>query len=156
MEIALAKMELDEAIADQKELSSFTIAIEQMEKLGLGTFSNLYNGFMKMITDARRLTTNKTSIPSTTTTPPAVADVIEEIEEEAKSLPDKEREKLFTPLGAESLDLGKTGGLVGTSSANNTIITVNTGALLGSEADVQVAVLKAIREAEKKGIKVIT
>ena len=156
MEIALAKMELDEAIADQKALSSFTVAIEQMEKLGLGTFSNLYNGFMKMITDARRLTTNGTSIPSTTTKPPAVDDVIEEIEEESKSLTEKDTGKSFTPLGAESLDLGGTGGLVGTSSANNTIITVNTGALLGSEADVQVAVLKAIREAEKKGIKVIT
>jgi TP901 family phage tail tape measure protein len=156
MEIALAKMELDEAIADQKALSSFTVAIEQMEKLGLGTFSNLYNGFMKMITDARRLTNGGTPPPPTpSTTPPTVDDVIEEIEEESKPLPEKDR-RTFTPLGAESLDLGKTGGLVGTSSANNTIITVNTGALLGSEADVQVAVLKAIREAEKKGIKVIT
>ena len=110
-----------------------------------------------MITDARRLTNGGTPPPATPpTTPPAVDDVIEEIEDEAKNLPDKKKNKQFSSLGAESLDLGGTGGLVGTTSANNTIITVNTGALLGSEEDVQVAVLKAIREAEKKGIKVVT
>ena len=159
MEIALAKMELDEAIADQKALSSFTVAIEQMEKLGLGTFSNLYTGFMKMITDARRLTNGGTPPPATPpTTPPAVDDVIEEIAEESEGVPDNDGGKRFGSLG----EVGKqfvdkfadsTGGRVGTN-AGGTIITVNTGNLLGTTEEVQIAVAEALKQAQRKGINV--
>jgi hypothetical protein len=152
-------MELDEAIADQKALSSFTVAIEQMEKLGLGTFENLYQGFMKSITDARRFALGGTSTPTTLTTPPEVKDIVEEIEEESEALPEKQGGRKFNNAGiqdfASSLD-PLTSGHIGTGGGSNTVITVNTGALLGSTTDVELAVISALEQAKRKGITVAT
>ena len=48
-----------------------------------------------------------------------------------------------------------TGGRVGTN-AGNTIITVNTGNLLGTDETVQLAVAEALRQAQRKGMTVVT
>ena len=47
----------------------------------------------------------------------------------------------------------RTGGRVGTNGGN-TIITVNTGNLLGTEETVQLAVSEALKQAQRKGIDV--
>ena len=86
-----------------------------------------------------------------------IDDIVTTIEDEDTFVPTTpSKTKKFTNLGqsfAESLD-PLTKGVIGTGGGGNTIITVNTGALLGSEQDVQNAVVTALEQAKRKGITV--
>lgn len=86
-----------------------------------------------------------------------VVDELEDIAEESQPIPTKKGNK-FGTLGEVGQDFvsdfaDRTGGRVGTG-AGGTIITINTGNLLGNEETVQLAVAEAIKQAQRKGIEV--
>ena len=88
----------------------------------------------------------------------SIIDDLQDIEDESQPPTTQTKGRKFGILGeAEQQFVSdfaeRTGGRVGTS-AGSTVITVNTGALLGTDETVQLAVAEAIKQAQRKGIEV--
>ena len=131
----------------------FGDGVNEIARLVGADIEFITNQFSALINLGRRAVTDQT-MPDVSNT---VIDDLEDIEEESK--PPTKTGKKFDSLGVESfaqtLD-PLTQGIVGTAGGSNVVITVNTGAVLGSDEDVQVAVVKALEQAKKKGIEVAT
>ncbi len=138
LNMALAKAELDDALQDLKSAEKFKDGISEIVRLIGGDIDELSNKFRAIFNLSGRAMRNQgisTDLPTTTATPTR-----------------------FGTLGEISSDFVAnqslaTGGRVGTS-AGSTVITVNTGALLGTDETVQLAVAEAIKQAQRKGIEV--
>jgi len=153
LEMALAKAELDSALEDLKSAEKFKDGINEIVRLIGGDLDTLTNQFSALFNLAGREIGTKTLPP----TENKILDDLESIAEEQKPVPTRKAQK-FGTLGEVGQDFvgrfaEETGGRVGTG-AGNTIITVNTGNLLGSSEDVQLAVAEAIKQAQRKGINV--
>tara|TARA_R100000742_G_C4278958_1_gene102532 strand:- start:1816 stop:4260 length:2445 start_codon:yes stop_codon:yes gene_type:complete len=151
LEQAIAKQQLDEALQDLKSAEKFSDGINEMVRLVGGDLVTLKNQFQVLFNLSGRTFRNET-MPDVTN---KVIDDLEEIADDSKS--PTTTGKKFDSLGvesfAESLD-PNTQGILGTAGGSNVVITVNTGALLGSKDDVQVAVVEALEQAKRKGITV--
>ena len=153
LEMALAKAELDSALEDLKSAEAFKDGINEIVRLIGGDLDTLTNQFQALFNLAGREIGTKTLPP----TENKILDDLESIAEEQKPVPTRKAQK-FGTLGEVGQDFvgrfaEETGGRVGTG-AGNTIITVNTGNLLGTEESVQLAVAEAIKQAQRKGINV--
>ena len=84
-----------------------------------------------------------------------IDDIVEAVENDtiAPTTPPRKFNSLGVQEFASSLD-PLTQGVIGTGGGSNTVITVNTGALLGSDDDVERAVITALEQAKRKGITV--
>ena len=138
LEQAIAKQQLDEALSDLSGATKFKDGIAEIVRLIGGDLDEMSNKFQAIFNLSGRALRNQgisTDLPSTTATPTR-----------------------FGTLGEISSDFVAnqslaTGGRVGTG-AGNTVITVNTGALLGTDETVQLAVAEALKQAQRKGIEV--
>ena len=138
LEQAIAKQQLDEALQDLKSAEKFKDGISEIVRLIGGDLDEMSNKFQAIFNLSGRALRNQgisTDLPTTTATPTR-----------------------FGTLGEISSDFVAnqslaTGGKVGTG-AGNTVITVNTGALLGTDETVQLAVAEALKQAQRKGIEV--
>ena len=152
LEMALAKAELDEALENLKSAEKFKDGIEEIVRLIGGDLDTLTNQFQALFNLAGREIGTKTLPP----TENKILDDLESIAEEQKPIPTKKGRR-FDTSGVESFAQNLdplTQGIVGTAGGNNVVITVNTGALLGSKDEVQVAVVEALEQAKRKGITV--
>lgn len=154
LEMALAKAELDSALEDLKSAEKFKDGIAEIVRLIGGDLDTLTNQFNALFNLAGRQIGNGGLPPVENK---IIDDIVTTIEDEDTFVPTiPSKTKKFTNLGqsfAESLD-PLTKGVIGTGGGSNTVITVNTGALLGSEQDVQNAVVTALEQARRKGITV--
>jgi TP901 family phage tail tape measure protein len=153
LEQAIAKQQLDEALSDLSGATAFADGINEIVRLIGGDLDTLTNQFSALFNLAGREIGTKTLPP----TENKILDDLESIAEEQKPVPTRKAQK-FGTLGEVGQDFvgrfaEETGGRVGTG-AGNTIITVNTGNLLGTEESVQLAVAEAIKQAQRKGINV--
>lgn len=156
LEMALAKAELDSALEDLKGTEKFSDGINEMVRLIGGDLDTLTNQFQALFNLAGREI-------GTGTLPPTENKVIDDlvsIADESQPPTEKGKGRKFGILGeAEQQfvsDFGeRTGGRVETG-AGGTVITVNTGNLLGTSEEVQLAVSEALRQAQRKGITVVT
>ena len=138
LEQAIAKQQLDEALSDLSGATKFKDGIAEIVRLIGGDIDELSNKFQAIFNLSGRAMRNQgisTDLPTTTATPTR-----------------------FGTLGEISSDFVAnqslaTGGRVSTG-AGNTVITVNTGALLGTDETVQLAVAEALKQAQRKGIEV--
>ena len=154
LEMALAKAELDSALEELKGTEKFADGINEMVRLIGGDLDTLTNQFQALFNLAGREI-------GTGTLPPIenrIIDDLEGIAGESQPPTEKGKGRKFGILGeAEQQflsDFGeRTGGRVGTGGGG-TVITVNTGNLLGTEETVQLAVAEAIKQAQRKGIEV--
>jgi TP901 family phage tail tape measure protein len=154
LEMALAKAELDSALEDLKSAEKFKDGINEIVRLIGGDLDTLTNQFNALFNLAGREVGNQ-GLPPTENK--VIDDIVEAVEDDfvpTTPTPTKkfgslgEAGEQFVDRFAES-----TGGRVGTS-AGGTIITVNTGNLLGTSEDVQLAVAEALKQAQRKGINV--
>jgi len=154
LKMALAKAELDSALEDLKSAEKFKDGINEIVRLIGGDLDTLTNQFNALFNLAGRQIGNGGLPPVENK---IIDDIVTTIEDEDTFVPTTpSKTKKFTNLGqsfAESLD-PLTKGVIGTGGGGNTVITVNTGALLGSEQDVQNAVVTALEQAKRKGITV--
>ncbi len=153
LEQAIAKQQLDEALSDLSGATTFKDGIAEIVRLIGGDLDTLTGQFRALFNLSGRTIGNET-MPDVTN---KVVDDLEEIADESK--PPTTTGKKFNTLGvqtfADNLD-PLTEGIVGTGGGSNVVITVNTGALLGSKNEVQVAVVEALEQAKRKGITVAT
>jgi len=154
LEMALAKAELDSALEDLKSAEKFKDGINEIVRLIGGDLDTLTNQFNALFNLAGREIGTKTLPP----TENKILDDLESIAEESKPLPSRDKGQRFGTLGEVGQDFvgrfaEETGGRIGTG-AGGTVITVNTGNLLGTSEDVQLAVAEAIKQAQRKGINV--
>ena len=140
-------------MSDLSGATKFKDGIAEIVRLIGGDLDTLTNQFQALFNLSGRTIGNDT-MPDVTN---KVVDDLEDIAEESK--PPTKKGKTFDSLGVESfaqtLD-PLSQGIIGTAGGSNVVITVNTGAVLGSEEDVQVAVVKALEQAKRKGIEVAT
>ena len=153
--MALAKAELDSALEDLRSANKFKDGINEIVRLIGGDLDTLMNQFNALMNLSSR-TIGNDSMPDTNIN--EVIDGLEEVAEDSKPIPDRKGEK-FGTLGEVGQNFvnrfaEETGGRVGTN-AGGTVITVNTGNLLGTEESVQLAVAEALRQAQRKGINVV-
>jgi TP901 family phage tail tape measure protein len=141
MEMALAKKELDDALAEQKDLKSFTTAIQQMVELGLGSFDDLVKGYYATLNAIRGGTSGTPPI-----TPSSVA-TSETFNEDGSVDPSK----VSSPVGRGIGTMDSSGVITNT---NNSIV-VNVGGALSSSNEISDAVANAMIQAQKRGIKVL-
>tara|TARA_B100001250_G_scaffold409979_1_gene435452 strand:- start:2075 stop:4483 length:2409 start_codon:yes stop_codon:yes gene_type:complete len=141
MEMALAKKELDDALAEQKDLKSFTTAIQQMVELGLGSFDDLVKGYYATLNAIRGGTSGTPPI-----TPSSVA-TSETFSEDGSIDPSK----VSSPVGRGIGTMDSSGVITNT---NNSIV-VNVGGALSSSNEISDAVANAMIQAQKRGIKVL-
>jgi len=154
LEMALAKAELDSALEDLKSAEKFKDGINEIVRLIGGDLDTLTNQFNALFNLAGREIGTKILPP----TENKILDDLESIAEESKPLPSRDKGQRFGTLGEVGQDFvgrfaEETGGRIGTG-AGGTVITVNTGNLLGTSEDVQLAVAEAIKQAQRKGINV--
>ena len=151
LEQAIAKQQLDEALSDLSGATKFKDGIAEIVRLIGGDLDTLTNQFQALFNLSGRTIGNDT-MPDVTNT---VIDDLEDIADDSQ--PPTTTGKKFDSLGVESfaqtLD-PLTQGIVGTGGGSNVVITVNTGALLGTDETVQLAVAEAIKQAQRKGIDV--
>ena len=155
LEMALAKAELDSALEDLKSAEKFKDGINEIVRLIGGDLDTLTNQFNALMNLSGR-TIGNDSMPDTNVN--KVIDGLEEIADESQPPTTQTKGRKFGILGESEQQFvsdfaERTGGRVGTN-AGNTIITVNTGNLLGTSQEVQIAVAEALRQAQKKGINV--
>lgn len=151
---AIAKQQLDEALSDLSGATTFQDGIAEIVRLIGGDLDTLTNQFQALFNLSGRTIGNDT-MPDVTN---KVVDDLEEIAEESKAPTEKGKGRKFGILGEAEQQIvsdfaERTGGRVGTG-AGGTIITVNTGSLLGTSEEVQLAVAEAIKQAQRKGIDV--
>ena len=154
LEMALAKAELDSALEELKGTEKFADGINEMVRLIGGDLDTLTNQFQALFNLAGREIGTGTLPP----TENRILDDLESIADESQPPTEKGKGRKFGILGEAEQQLvsdfaGRTEGRVGTG-AGGTIITVNTGNLLGTEETVQLAVAEAIKQAQRKGINV--
>ena len=153
--MALAKAELDSALEDLKSAEKFKDGINEIVRLIGGDLDTLTNQFNALINLSGR-TIGNDSMPDTNLN--EVIDGLEELAEDDFTPTTPSTTNKFGSLGQAGQEIvdrfgEATGGRVGTN-AGNTVITVNTGNLLGTEETVQLAVAEAIKQAQRKGIEV--
>jgi len=156
LEMALAKAELDSALEDLKGTEKFADGINEMVRLIGGDLDTLTNQFSALFNLAGREIGNQ-GLPPTEN---RILDDLESIAEESQPPTEKGKGRKFGILGEAEQQLvsdfgERTGGRVGTG-AGGTVITVNTGTLLGTSDEVQLAVAEALKQAQRKGITVVT
>ena len=154
--MALAKAELDSALEELKGTEKFADGINEMVRLIGGDLDTLTNQFQALFNLSGRTIGNDT-MPDVTN---KVIDDLETVAEESKPPTEKGKGRKFGILGeAEQQFVSdfaeRTGGRIGTGGGG-AVITVNTGNLLGTEETVQLAVAEALRQAQRKGINVVT
>ena len=130
LEMAIAKKELDKAIADAEALGAFEEGIMQMVDLVGGSFEEIAKQFQNIFMLGNQTIT--------------MDDIVTGAEK---------------GKGSAVTKYPSTGGSPQPISENlermpNNIITVNTGAILGTPQEVEVAVAKAIQEGAKRGINI--
>ncbi len=135
-------------MSDLSGATTFADGIAEIVRLIGGDIDTLTNQFSALMNLSGR-TIGTDVIPDT-----SINEVIDGLQEVADdSQPPTTTGKKFDSLGVESfaqtLDPA-TQGIIGTAGGSNVVITVNTGAVLGSEEDVQVAVVKALEQAKRK------
>ena len=146
MKMALAKKELDDALADQKDLKSFGLAMQQIADMGIESFDNLVAGYYKAL-NAVRGGTSSTGSSAPPSMPPAKSETFSE-------------DGSLDP-GDVSSPVGSGGGRFGTMDANGVItntnnsIVVNVGGALSSSDEISTAVASAMIQAQRRGIKVL-
>ena len=153
--MALAKAELDSALEDLKSAEKFKDGINEIVRLIGGDLDTLTNQFNALFNLAGREIGNQ-GLPPTENK--VIDDIVEAVAEEDFAPTTPAPTKKFGSLGQAGEQFvdrfaESTGGRVGTS-AGGTIITVNTGNLLGTSEDVQLAVAEALKQAQRKGINV--
>lgn len=154
LEMALAKAELDSALEDLKSAEKFKDGIAEIVRLIGGDLDTLTNQFNALFNLAGREIGNQGL-------PPLENKIIDDIVQEVGSddfvptTPSTTKYGSLGEAGQQFVDrFGEsTGGRVGTG-AGGTVITVNTGNLLGTKEDVQLAVAEALEQAKRKGITV--
>lgn len=131
LEMAIAKKELDEAIADANAIGALEEGLNQMVESVGGSLSELAKQFGAIFD----LSGGSVSMKS----------LIEGADQGVGG-------QVFPATGGAPVitDLG--GGLQKSSATN--VITINTGSLLGTPAEVEEAVAKALQEGAKRGINV--
>jgi TP901 family phage tail tape measure protein len=155
LEMALAKAELDSALEDLKSAEKFKDGINEIVRLIGGDLDTLTNQFNALFNLAGREIGNQ-GLPPTENK--VIDDIVEAVAEEDFAPTTPAPTKKFGSLGQAGEQFvdrfaESTGGRVGTG-AGGTIITVNTGNLLGTSEDVQLAVAEALKQAQRKGINV--
>ena len=155
LEMAIAKAELDSALEDLKSAGVFKDGIAEIVRLIGGDLDTLTNQFEALFNLAGREIGNQGLPPLENK---ILDDIVEEVggDDYVPTTPSSTNK--FGSLGEagqQFLDrfAESTGGRVGTN-ASGTIITINTGNLLGTSEDVQLAVAEAIKQAQRKGINV--
>ena len=154
--MALAKAELDSALEDLKSAEAFKDGINEIVRLIGGDLDTLTNQFQALFNLAgREIGTD--SLPPVTN---RVIDDLQDIADESQPPTTQTKGRKFGILGEAEQQFvsdfaDRTKGAVGTG-AGGTVITVNTGALLGTDETVQLAVAEALRQAQRKGITVVT
>ena len=154
LEQAIAKAELDNALADVSAMGVFADGVNEIARLVGADIEFITNQFSALMNLGRQAVRDQT-MPEVSN---AVIDDLEDISENSKAPTEKGKGRKFGILGEADQQFisdfaERTGGRVGTG-AGNTIITVNTGSLLGTSEDVQLAVSEAIKQAQRKGIDV--
>ena len=154
--MALAKAELDSALEDLKSAEKFKDGINEIVRLIGGDLDTLTNQFNALFNLAGREIGNQ-GLPPTEN---RILDDLESIADESQPPTTQTKGRKFGILGeAEQQFVSdfaeRTGGRVSTGGGG-AVITVNTGNLLGTEETVQLAVAEAIRQAQRKGITVVT
>lgn len=156
LEMALAKAELDSALEDLKSAEKFKDGINEIVRLIGGDLDTLTNQFNALFNLAgREIGTD--SLPPVTN---RVIDDLQDIADESQPPTTQTKGRKFGILGESEQQFvsdfaDKTGGKVATGGGG-AVITVNTGNLLGTEETVQLAVAEALRQAQRKGITVVT
>ena len=155
LEMALAKAELDSALEDLKSAEKFKDGINEIVRLIGGDLDTLTNQFNALFNLAGREVGNQ-GLPPTENK--VIDDIVEAVAGEDFAPTTPAPTKKFGSLGQAGEQFvdrfaESTGGRVGTN-AGGTIITVNTGNLLGTSEDVQLAVAEALKQAQRKGINV--
>ena len=156
LEMALAKAELDSALEDLKSAEKFKDGINEIVRLIGGDLDTLTNQFNALFNLAgREIGTD--SLPPVTN---RVIDDLQDIADESQPPTTQTKGRKFGILGESEQQFvsdfaDKTGGRVATGGGG-AVITVNTGNLLGTEETVQLAVAEALRQAQRKGITVVT
>ncbi len=156
LEMALAKAELDSALEDLKSAEKFKDGINEIVRLIGGDLETLTNQFNALMNLSGR-TIGNDSMPDTNIN--EVIDGLEAVAEDDFTPTTPSTTQKFGTLGEAGQGIldrfgESSGGRVGTN-AGGTVITVNTGNLLGSSEDVQLAVAEALRQAQRKGINVV-
>ena len=154
LEQAIAKQQLDEALKDLSGANTFAEGIAEIVRLVGGDIDTLTKQFQPLINLGRRVIGTQ-DLPATEN---RIIDDLQDIADESQPPTTQTKGRKFGILGEAEQQLvsdfaGRTEGRVGTS-AGGTIITVNTGNLLGTEETVQLAVAEAIKQAQRKGINV--
>jgi len=157
LEMALAKAELDSALEDLRSAEKFKDGINEIVRLIGGDLDTLTNQFNALMNLSGR-TIGNDSMPDTNVN--KVIDGLEEIADESQPPTTQTKGRKFGILGESEQQFvsdfaERTGGRVGTGGGG-AVITVNTGNLLGTEETVQLAVAEALRQAQRKGITVVT
>ena len=157
LEMALAKAALDSALEDLKSAEKFKDGINEIVRLIGGDLDTLTNQFNALMNLSGR-TIGNDSMPDTNLN--EVIDGLEEIADESQPPTTQTKGRKFGILGESEQQFvsdfaERTGGRVGTGGGG-AVITVNTGNLLGTEETVQLAVAEALRQAQRKGITVVT
>lgn len=152
LEMALAKAELDSALEDLKSAEKFKDGINEIVRLIGGDLDTLTNQFNALFNLSGREIGNQ-GLPPTENK--VIDDIVEAVDNDkiAPTTPPRKFNSLGVQEFASSLD-PLTQGVIGTGGGSNTVITVNTGALLGSDDDVERAVITALEQAKRKGITV--
>ena len=156
LEQAIAKQQLDEALADLTSANTFAEGIAEIVRLVGGDIDTLTKKFQPLINLGQRVIGTQ-DLPATEN---RIIDDLQDIADESQPPTRQTKGRKFGILGeAEQQFVSNfaesSGGRVGTG-AGGTVITVNTGNLLGTEETVQLAVAEALRQAQRKGITVVT
>lgn len=142
MKIAMAKKELDDALAEQKSLGTFTEALQQMVDMGLGSFDDLRNGYFDMLNDIKSGGSGGGG-----TTPPANNDGGDVFDNEGNIDPEK---ALGDDAGGLSDFDKRNRGNVATG--NKTTINLQMTGLAMTQVEVTEAVAEVIRRARNEGL----
>ena len=153
--MALAKHELDSALEDLKSAEKFKDGINEIVRLIGGDLDTLTNQFNALFNLSGREIGNQ-GLPPTQNK--VIDDIVEAVADDDFVPTTPAPTKKFGSLGEAGEQFAdrfaqSTGGRVGTG-AGGTVITVNTGNLLGTSEDVQLAVAEALKQAQRKGINV--
>ena len=144
MKIAMAKKELDDALAEQKSLGTFTEALQQMVDMGLGSFDDLRNGYFDMLNDIR---SGGSGGGGGGTPPPTNNDGSDVFDNEGNLDAEK---ALGTDSGGMSDFDRRNRGHVATG--NKTTINLQMTGLAMTQVEVTEAVAEVIRRARNEGL----
>ncbi len=144
MKIAMAKKELDDALAEQKSLGTFTEALQQMVDMGLGSFDDLRNGYFDMLNDIR---SGGSGGGGGGTPPPTNNDGSDVFDNEGNL--DAEKALGTDSGGMSDFDRRNRGNV---ATGNKTTINLQMTGLAMTQVEVTEAVAEVIRRARNEGL----